>query len=636
MGILEGIAIKGLTTLTTGLVKKFVDLGWNKVAEEFSASFNEEDLISFCKACDEYVNIRTLYSSQQDVFIDDVYVPLFMSPTNDLEKQYEISNLSFYSEGITNIIGRAGQGKSTFLRKMLINELKSGNTIPIFFELKYLSTEEDLLKQLSTWFERHNLKISEKGVARLLKNGFIKVFLDGFDEIHPTVHDEALGLIKDLSRAYPKTTIIVTTRPDTLITTEPFISNYNVLELTKDNVRNLFLNISNNNVELTDDAINQIEKYPSIEEITKTPILAILLFITYRAWSKIPDNLADFYKKIFTTLLTHHDSLKPGKKIDRGIDIPLNDHQIEDVFSVFCFTTFSENMDTFTSREASSYMKEAISSECYEHICSKNLVNVIKQCTGIICSDGYDLLAFSHKSLQEYYAAVYIKKQSIHDIRNFYKSVKFADQEIKYGAVLSFLSAEDFDNYAKYYYIPCFKEMFNVESVKPEIDDDTIKKGIEKVIKSVAIPFRVPKTVKVSKSSDEKSKIEKKSISIGLRVEFNDDNSRYFHMKLLQPIMYNLISTGIYFEFLKGNLEKIADANKNEDDEFDFPLKEVLEGVSKENQDKFYAEIYKDFNENITIVHREIINKSKKRSQPSLLNKVFKKTQKEPSPIITE
>lgn len=115
-------------------------------------------------------------------------------------------------------------------------------------------------------------------------------------------------------------------------------------------------------------------------------------------------------------------------------------------------------------------------------------------------------------------------------------------------------------------------------------------------------------------------------------------------MKLLQPIMYNLISTGIYFEFLKDNLEKISDKNKNknedededEDDELDFPLKEVLEGVSKENQDKFYAGIYKDFNESITIVHREIINKSKKRSQPSLLNKVFKKTQKELSPIITE
>lgn len=626
MGILEVIALKGLTNLTSSLVKKFVDLGWNKIAEEFKASFNQEDLISFCKACDEYVNIRTLYSSQQDVFIDDVYVPLFMSPTNDLDKQYEISNLSFYSEGITNIIGRAGQGKSTFLRKMLINELKSGNTIPVFFELKYISIEKNLVQQLSDWFKRHNLDISKNGVERLFKNGFIKVFLDGFDEIHPSLHDESLALIKDLSRAYPKTTIIVTTRPDTLITTEPFISNYTVLELKKENVKQLFLNISNNNSTLTNDAVDQIEKYPSIVGITKTPILAILLFMTYRAWSKIPDNLADFYKKIFITLLTHHDSLKPGKKIDRGIDIPLNDHQIEDVFSVFCFSTFSENMDTFTTREASAHMKEAILSEHYENICPKSLVEVIKKCTGIICSDGYDLLTFSHRSLQEYYTAVYIKNQSSHDIRNFYKSVKFADQERKYDAVLGFLSAEDFDNYVRYYYIPCYKEAFEVDTVKEEIDKTVFDKFLSELINSIEIPFKA-KLILSTKSSDKENINRKNSVSVGLRVELNDEKSTHFYMKLLQPIMFSLLSSKVYTYFRKNNIEKFTEY-KNEHGVYYFPLKEVLDGVPEESNIKFYNEIYDYFYENIAVLHRDIIIKSKKRKQPSLLNKVFKKTNK--------
>ena len=39
MSILEAIAIKGLTSLTTGLVKKCTDLGWNRIADEFSAAF---------------------------------------------------------------------------------------------------------------------------------------------------------------------------------------------------------------------------------------------------------------------------------------------------------------------------------------------------------------------------------------------------------------------------------------------------------------------------------------------------------------------------------------------------------------------------------------------------------------------
>lgn len=613
MSILEAIAIKGLTSLTTGLVKKFTDLGWNRIADEFSASFNEEDLIAYCKACDEYVNIRTLYSSQNDVFIDDVYVPLFMSPTNNSNDKYEISNLNFYNEGITNIIGKAGQGKSTFLRKMLINELKSGKTIPIFFELKYLTIESSLLNQLSLWFKRHNLNISEKGVSRLLKDGMIKVFLDGFDEIHPNIHDKSLSLIKDLSRSFPKATIIITTRPDTLITTEPFISNYNVLSLTKDNVRKLFMNISND-ITLTNEAIEQIEKYPSIDEITKTPILAILLFITYRAWSKIPDNLSDFYKKIFITLLTHHDSLKPGKKIDRGINIRLNDHQIEDVFSAFCFISFSDNKGTFSTREASEYMEEALNSECYENINSSELVDIIKKCTGVICNDGYDILTFSHKSLQEYYAAVYICKQSIHDIRSFYKSVKFIEEEQKYTAVLSFLSSIDFDNYTKYYYIPCFQEMFDVEHVKNHIEQDIMEQGIQKTISTVSIPFKSTATIDI------------KSL-IGLKLNFEDEKSIFFHLKLLQPIIFNLFTSSIYVEFLSKHKDTMF--NDGDTDELVIPLVDVLAASSKESKMEFYSSMYDCFNKNISITHKAIMDKSKKRNKPSLLNQVFKKKKKE-------
>lgn len=615
MGIIEGIALKGLTSLTTSLIAKFSELGWNLVSEEFSASFNNEDLISFCKACDEYVNIRTLYSSQHDVFIDDVYVPLFMSPSNDRSKKYEISNLSYYSEGITNIIGRAGQGKSTFLRKMLINELKSSQSIPVFFELKYLNTDEDFLFQLSSWFGKHNLSISEKGVSRLLKHGYLKIFLDGFDEVHPSKHSEALSLIKDLSRKFPKVTVIVTSRPDTLITTEPFISNYNVLDLTLENVRQLFLNISENNIDKTNDAMDQLEKYPSIVDVAKTPILAILLFITYRTWSKIPDNLSDFYKKIFITLLTHHDSLKPGKKIDRGINIPLNDHQIEDVFAAYCFTTFSDSVSSFSRREAADFMSTSLESECYEDICSDNLVDVIKQCTGIICSDGYDQLTFSHKSLQEYYTAIFISKQSIHDIRNFYSSVKFLEQERRYEAVLDFLSSVDRVNYTKYYYIPCFKETFDVDSVKQDIDRRTKIIGINKIIDCIEIPFT---------DFDQNGSDGKKILSIGLRLNLNEKLSSIFYLKLMQSVLYCLMNSGVYMKYFTDNIDVIRNG-LNDEGEYIVGLEQVLKDMDVDKFSEFMELLLECFDDHILYGHEYLMNIYKKKTRPSLLNKVFKK-----------
>ncbi|WP_420589014.1 NACHT domain-containing protein [Bacterioplanoides sp.] len=619
MAVIEAIALTGLKTLTSSLIKKFSDLGWNKVAEEYNASFSHEDLVRFCMACDEYVNIRTLYSSQKDVFIDDVYVPLFMSPSNDLDSQYEISNLNFYSEGITNIIGRAGQGKSTFLRKMLLNELQHGSTIPVFFELKYINTDESLVLQLSKWFSRHNLNISEKGIGRLLKYGYLKIFLDAFDEIEPSKQGSALEIIKDLSRLYPKVTIIVTSRPDTIITTEPFISNYNVLSLSAENVRKLFLNISENNVQRTDEAIEQLEKNPQIFEIAKTPILSILLFITYRTWSKIPDNLADFYKKIFITLLTHHDTLKPGKKIDRGINIPLNDHKIEDVFSVFCFTTFSEGVTSFSTREASEFMEKSLESECHDDICPEDVVDTIKKCTGIISNDGYDQLCFSHKSLQEYYTASYIAGQKIHDIRNFYSAVKVYSQENKYDAVLKFLSSLDRENYIRYYYIPCFKEMFEVSSVKPEIDYASMKLWMGKVIGAVEIPFS---SFHKSIISSENNK--SRELSIGFRFRVNENMSSFFYRKIMSDLMLSLIKSGIYLEYIKENSNELKESFKT-NREVSVSLADLLDSVDTEKSDRFLDLLEIAFGEDISTPHKELMKFYKKKSKPSLLNQVFKK-----------
>ncbi|XKH01611.1 NACHT domain-containing protein [Marinobacter nauticus] len=616
MGILESIALTGLTKLTGDLISKFSELGWNKVVEDFEASFSHEDLVRFCNACDEYVNIRTLYSSQRDVFIDDVYVPLYMSPINDPDSKYEISNLRYYSGGITNIIGKAGQGKSTFLRKILINELKEGNAIPVFFELKYLNNDGDLLSQISIWFERHNLSISPKGVSRLLKHGAIKVFLDGFDEIKPSFHDEALGLIKDLSRAYPKTTVVVTSRPDTLITTEPYISNYQVLDLTDSNVRQLFLNISNNNKEKADEAMEQLDKYPSINSVAKTPILAILLFLTYRTWSKVPDNLSDFYKKIFITLLTHHDSLKPGKKIDRGINISLNDHQIEDVFCAFCFLTFSDDFSVLTTRQASEYMSQALSSECIEGVCDQEIVDIIKSCTGILCGDGYDQITFSHKSLQEYYASVYIAKQSLSDKRTYYHSVKCAPEERKYDAVLKFLSSVDRKDYIRYYYIPCYKEMFETSSVRVSIDESEAAVAMDKVIKSVEIPINM---------ADDFGSKEKKVINIGLRFEVGDDHSTLFYIRLMQPLLFCLLKSLAYVDYVKNCLPKSTDKDTCSAEEFVVGLEELLESVSESKRNDFFEAFESEFDSVVGENHEYMMRFYNKQSKPSLLSQAFRK-----------
>jgi len=624
MPILETVATKALLTLATTITKKFAEKGWTQFAEEIGASFDDHAVRNYCKACNEYVNIRTLYSSQKDVFINDVYVPLYMSPLNDLKQKFEITNLNFYSAGVTSIIGRAGQGKSTFLRKMLINEFEAGKFIPVFFELKYFSSGNDLLPLIVEWFGRHNVDTNVRGIERLFKSGYIKLFLDGFDEMHPSIRDEALEKIKDFSRSYNKTTIIVTTRPDTVITTEPFISNYQVLDLEPEHIENLFLKISNGDEAASKEAMEQISNNVNIQKVASTPILAILLFLTFRAWSKIPDNLSDFYKKIFLTLLTHHDSLKPGKKINRGIDIPLNDFQIEDIFANFSFLSFSEDMDEFNNKEAHGLAEMALDEACYENVEPLKLVDIIKQCTGILCSNGYDKIVYSHKSLQEYFTAVYISRQELEDKKAFYTGVQCGFEETKYREVLSFLSGIDTKDYTTNYHLPCFKKIFEVKDVQ-NITDDEILAAVYKIVSTMSISYNA-------------ETIEKTNEMISIGKNMTNESSNMFELKVFNPIVFSTIASGINDDYIAKNrkdiLAKLGTLDK--DDSIKVPFFEVIESLDSQSKNNFEKLAVK-FVKRIFIVpeHNNLVRVCYRKSQPSLLKKAFRKKVNPDSPIIT-
>ena len=141
MAFLETIALKALTTCSSKIIGNASVRGWNKLENIFKVALSQTKLKEFCCSCEEYVHIRTLYSGDTDVFIDKVYVPLFVSPVDNHKHKIEVLDVNFHSEGIINIQGVAGQGKSTFMRKMLLNTIKLSEQIPIFFELKYFKDD---------------------------------------------------------------------------------------------------------------------------------------------------------------------------------------------------------------------------------------------------------------------------------------------------------------------------------------------------------------------------------------------------------------------------------------------------------------------------------------------------------------
>lgn len=71
--------------------------------------------------------MRTLHNADYDIFLDDIYYPLTVEVASNKDKVVIKDGVTLPFHGIVNIVGIAGQGKSTILRKLFSEEIKNQN-----------------------------------------------------------------------------------------------------------------------------------------------------------------------------------------------------------------------------------------------------------------------------------------------------------------------------------------------------------------------------------------------------------------------------------------------------------------------------------------------------------------------------
>lgn len=184
-----------------------------------------------------YLSVRTLYNLNDDAFIDEFYHPLTVKNNRTNEDLLINNDFCIQNENILNIIGAAGQGKTTILRKIFLAILSNNskiNKIPFFFDLRNLennSIQDSLIKTLTTL----ELNCTNADLKGLLKSKKIILLLDGFDEISPDIRETILKEILHLNDSF-QTQLISTSRPGTEICTTAGINNYHVEPLTEKDV----------------------------------------------------------------------------------------------------------------------------------------------------------------------------------------------------------------------------------------------------------------------------------------------------------------------------------------------------------------------------------------------------------------
>jgi len=365
------------------------------------------------------MKMRTIHSSENDVMLNSIYHPLTISQSGNEFKVGDDFLLS--DDNITNIIGFAGQGKSTILRKILLESIKNGDKIPFFMELRKIE-KTGIENSLLSILDELGIKTDKESLTSLLSSGNVLLLLDGFDEISSKLRMDVLNEVITLNRRYG-VQIITTSRDGTEICAEPSIINYTVNKIKRSDITSILKKLSASQ-EVEEDTLRQIfnmlKGNSSLVETMNCPLLVTLFYICYPHLDSIPNNATEFYSKLFTTLYFRHDKVKNYKRERRSNTPP---PEAFNVFCALCFKSLYDNKQDFTELSLFDYTKQSLRLCGLNESKPENIAYDFVDITCLIQKDGYDRYVFLHKSIQEYYAAEYVKSLSLEKKNVFMQAI---------------------------------------------------------------------------------------------------------------------------------------------------------------------------------------------------------------------
>ncbi|MFG6105319.1 NACHT domain-containing protein [Leptothoe sp. EHU-05/26/07-4] len=337
------------------------------------------------------------------------------------------------------VLGGPGVGKSTFLRKVSLEALKSlgrytSSTqlsikrtsdenlkyeyplIPVMIELRLLDQKGfDLEIQISNELQCCGFSHSEELTKLFLQNGKLLILLDGLDEVPNTHLSDVIKEIENLINRYPKNRLITSCR----------IAAYNfggfkdfidvtMAEFDDDQIKcfieNWFSRDEDTKVKTAKQCwkLLQRKNYQASKELAQTPLLLTLLCVVYDEYQDFPKRRHALYGEALDVLLRKWAAEKrlQHNPIYRELSIEL---ELE-LLSEIAYTSFVDNRLFFPKDILLEQIREFLvdSLGAPKYLDAEEVLQAIEIQQGILVERARDIYSFSHLTFQEYLTAKFI------------------------------------------------------------------------------------------------------------------------------------------------------------------------------------------------------------------------------------
>jgi predicted NACHT family NTPase len=332
-------------------------------------------------------------------------------PTDSTEKLLtEYLKTQLKEQQTLTIFGSAGSGKSTLIKYLFVNCIDTKFKIPIKIELRYLNDYEgsliDYIKEKV--FKTNKIAEHDRIIERLMSSGDFIYFLDGYDEISSAKKPLITKNIDELTKLYNKNYYILTSRHFSMAESLPMFHNYEVCELSNEEI-NQFIEkqIPKTESEIASKMVYAIGTTNNVayRSFLSNPLLLSMFILTFQTYSNIPQKISEFYGQVFDTLYSTHDSVSK-LAFERERQSGLIKEQFIEVLKLFSFISFFEEKFVFSYLYLTNGLSIVKEKKHIEFEVEK-LISDLQIAICILNKEGTEYL-FPHRSLQEYFAALYI------------------------------------------------------------------------------------------------------------------------------------------------------------------------------------------------------------------------------------
>jgi len=436
----ESQIIKDVLTTASPLIKSIIDTFVTPKLESFrdrnkieksskqipiESNFSEYFYRTYKKA----VVVNTLVFNNSQRLLSDIYIPLTITNTNNRDEKIKITGFpQEISDEYENILitDTAGMGKSTLMKSIFIDCIHRNFGIPILIELRRLSHSKTVLDEIIEQLNSIDKNFDKELLLSLISEGGFIFILDGYDEIVLRDRDVVTTDIQSFIQKADKNRFFITSRPEKALLSFGNFQEFKIQPLSKKEAYELLRKYDKQG-NISSLLIKKLQEndLQNIGEFLTNPLLISLLFTAFEHKQSIPFKKYLFYRQVYDANFENHDLTKGDSYVhDKYCKLEIDD--FHRVLRHLGFQCIKIQQIEFTKDEILRLIKKSkeycVGLEFKESDLLTDLLNTVP----LFSQDG-NYYRWSHKSLQEYFAAQFIyldsKEKQKEIIQTLYSSM---------------------------------------------------------------------------------------------------------------------------------------------------------------------------------------------------------------------